>query len=183
MKLEELLDIEALMNHIDAGYVSVRHHSKGDLRIYNYTHKCQYDWVWTRTTITCRGLIVNTANEVVARPWQKFFTVEQYKDMRNDVHHLFGVKYKEMYEGPGQVTEKMDGCMGILYWVDGRPAIATRGSFTSHQAELATEIFRKKYEQKWCEHVGPDRNRTYIFECILPEYRIVVDYHGAWMYP
>lgn len=178
IKFHDILDTNKVADQIADGYISVRHHTKGDLRIYNYTHKCQYDWKWTPETIACRGLIVDTGNNVVARPWPKFFTVSQYQDLRNNVHHLYGVKYKEMYEGPGHVTEKMDGCMGILYWVGGEPAIATRGSFTSHQAELATQIFRERYSQAWLANVGFDINRTYIFECILPEYRIVVDYHG-----
>lgn len=176
--LGNLVNTDDLQKMIRDGYISVRHHPKIDLRIYNYTNKTQFDWLWNRTTITCRGLIVDTSNNVIARPWPKFFTIDQYQQLRNSVHNLYGVRYKHMYDGPCEVTEKMDGCMGILYWENGRPAIATRGSFVSHQAELATKIFREKYEDRWREQVGTDRHRTYIFECILPEYRIVVDYQG-----
>ena len=185
VKLHEIIDVDKLSQQVRDGMISCRMHPNGDLRIYNYTRKCQYDWNWTPETITCRGLIVDSGNDVVARPWRKFFSADQYKGMRNGIHHLYGARYKDLYKGDFSVTEKMDGCMGILYWVDGEPAISTRGSFTSPQAELATEIFRERYADTWRDLVDFNGDNmhivhpyTFIFECILPQYRIVVDYEG-----
>lgn len=65
--------------------------------------------------------------------------------------------------------------LGIMYpGLDGLPAIATRGSFTSDQAMRATAILRGKYKDVLNKWVIP--YYTYLFEIILPENRIVVDY-------
>ena len=77
---------------------------------------------------------------------------------------------------PFEVYEKMDGSLGILYWVDSKPAIATRGSFTSEQAIVATELLHTKYADE-IKHLDP--TKTYLFEIIYPENRIVIDYGDA----
>ena len=41
-------------------------------------------------------------------------------------------------------TEKIDGSLGILYWVGDEAKIATRGSFTSRQAEKVDRDTVKK---------------------------------------
>ncbi len=105
----------------------------------------------------CRGLIVDREWNVVARPFPKFFSVEQ----------LNGVVPNE----PFDVFEKMDGSLGILYFVDGRPMIASRGSFCSEQANRATLMLQEKYGSAVF-----DEAFTYLFEIIYPENRIVVDY-------
>jgi RNA ligase len=78
--------------------------------------------------------------------------------------------------------EKMDGSLGILYPVVERPSagevkvhyrVATRGSFHSEQAEWATEFFWKAQEEL---DFWPQPDKTYLFEIIYPENRIVVDY-------
>ena len=71
---------------------------------------------------------------------------------------------------PFEVYEKLDGSLGILYWLGDEPYIATRGSFESPQAQIATELLRA-YDLS-----GLDRRRTYLFEIIYPENRIVVNY-------
>jgi RNA ligase len=67
----------------------------------------------------------------------------------------------------------MDGSLGILYWIGDKPFIATRGSFESDQAIYATNILHNRYK-----YVIPnlDKSKTYLFEIIYPENRIVVDY-------
>jgi RNA ligase len=67
----------------------------------------------------------------------------------------------------------MDGSLGILYFLDGMPQIATRGSFTSDQAAKANEILRRTYGEL-LEGIHPEY--TYLFEIIYPDNRIVVDY-------
>jgi RNA ligase len=69
---------------------------------------------------------------------------------------------------------KMDGSLGIMYDGDDfHRSIATRGSFHSEQAEWATEYIRE-FE---CDvRFYPSHAKTYLFEIIYPENRIVVDY-------
>lgn len=152
-----MLDVEAILREVDAGYINIQEHPECDLKILNYSQRTQSDWRWNRETMQCRGLIVDSSWGVVERPFPKFFSIEQ----------LDGVVPAEPFE----VYEKIDGSLGILYHVEGHPGIATRGSFTSEQAQRATEIYRKRYSG-----VEIDPSLTYLFEIVYPENRIVVDY-------
>lgn len=151
------LDVAAIKQEIADGYINVQPHPGCDLRILNYSQKAQFDWRWNDATMQCRGLIVDPNWNVVARPFQKFFSVEQ----------LGGKVPLEPFEA----YEKMDGSLGILYFIDGVPFIASRGSFTSDQARRATRMLRERYSD-----AKLDESFTYLFEIIYPENRIVVDY-------
>ncbi len=62
--------------------------------------------------------------------------------------------------------------LGVLYKHEGVPYLATRGSFTSPQAEIGTQMLREHLKG-----ADPfDDVLTYLFEIIYPENRIVVDY-------
>ncbi len=154
------MEIKQLQELINDGYICSQRHSEADYYIYNYTPKAQYERVWNEWTLMARGLVLDTNYEVVARPFRKFFNMEE---------HLPEEIPSENFE----VYEKLDGSLGILYWLDGQPFIATRGSFNSEQALKATQMLYGKYT-----HTFPllDRSKTYLFEIIYPENRIVVDY-------
>lgn len=155
------IDLAKLQPFVDEGYISVRPHPTEDLLIYNYTPKTQLENKWTEETMMCRGLIVKTDGTVVARPFKKFMNIEQHEG--------------EIPLEPFTVTEKVDGSLGILFFVGERPSIATRGSFTSEQAIKGNEILRR-YEGFTFE---PEY--TYLFEIIYPGNRIVVDYGSQEM--
>lgn len=151
------LDIDLIEKEIEAGYINEQLHPCAPLRILNYSQRAQFDWRWNPATMQCRGLIVDSEWNIVSRPFPKFFSVEQ----------LNGVLPAEPFEA----YEKMDGSLGILYHVYGKPQIASRGSFISEQSQRATLMLRTKYaDAKF------DPNFTYLFEIIYPENRIVVDY-------
>ena len=154
------IDLATLQPFVDQGYLSMREHPTAALRIYNYTQRAQFDRAWTPETLRCRGLIVRPDGQIVARPFSKFFNLEEHIG-------LFGPLPIEPFE----VYEKLDGSLGILYWLDGAPALATRGSFISEQAATGTRILRERY-------AGAPflRDHTYLFEIIYPSNRIVVDY-------
>lgn len=178
VKIQDILDVAKLTKHIEDGYISSRPHPIVDgLVILNYTHKCQYDWLWDNVTIQTRGLIVDKHGDVVARPFPKFFTVDQITQLRNSVHNLYGVKFKDIFKQSFKAYDKLDGSLGILYVENNGHAwsyaVATRGSFESDQAKKATEIFHNQYHgvtDFQCDKF------TYLFEIIYPENRIVVDY-------
>lgn len=147
---------------IKDGYISRQKHPGLELFIYNYTAATQYQRVWNGWTLACRGLIMDAEYEVVARPFSKFFNLEECESA--------GITIPQE---PFQVFEKLDGSLGILYWENDVPAIATRGSFASDQALYATKTLLPKYD-KFIR--GLDKNFTYLFEIIYPENRIVLDY-------
>lgn len=154
------MNIQALKQLIAGDYINVQKHPTADLYIYNYSPKAQYDRLWNEWTLACRGLIMNNLYEIIARPFQKFFNLEESENL---------ILPDEAFE----VYEKMDGSLGILYWVDSEPFIATRGSFTSEQAKFATELLYTKYADA-IKYLDP--TKTYLFEIIYPENRIVIDY-------
>lgn len=149
-----------LQELIEGGYIKKRLHPNGKLEIYNYTAKTQYENLWEIATIECRGLIKDLEGNVIARPFKKFFNFDPLK------HDIANKEY--------DVYTKFDGSLGILYFYEDVPYIATRGSFDSPQALHATKLLHTKYA-----HAIPvlDRSLTYLFEIIYPENRIVVDYN------
>jgi RNA ligase len=106
----------------------------------------------------CRGLVTDDKGNIIARPFRKFFNMEE---KRHTPTHDFNV------------YEKMDGSLGIFFYYNGEPVFATRGSFTSDQAIKGKEILNK-YNWKYGTYEG----YTYLFEIIYPENRIVVNYNG-----
>ncbi len=151
------IDILAFRKYEEQGFITGRTHPTHDLIIWNYTSKCQYERIWDDITIQARGLITKSDGIIVARAFPKFFNYEEHK----------GVLPLE----PFKVTEKMDGSLAILYFIDNKPYIATRGSFASEQAERANRILQERYSNFSFQ---PDY--TYLFEIIYKENRIVVDY-------
>lgn len=157
---EMKLDLVAVNKLIEEGYVAVQKHPDAELYLYNYTHKCQFDKVWNEYTMVCRGLITDKEGNILYRPFEKFFNLEEHLGQK-----------KELPNCPFKVHEKLDGSLGILYKINGQWAVATRGSFKSEQAIHATEVLRTKYP-----NVEFLDGFTYLFEIIYPENRIVVDY-------
>jgi len=149
-------DRERLDALADEGWLRTQRHPDADLWIYNYTEKTQYENHWTPETIACRGLILDADGEVVARPFAKFFN--------------YGTPQAAVLPAePFTVTEKIDGSLGILYYLDGEARIATRGSFTSEQAIEGTRMLAEHD----FEHTP---GQTPLFEIVYPANRIVVDY-------
>lgn len=154
------MNIEHLQQMLSEGYVRRQKHPKADLWIYNYSATAQYERIWNETTIQCRGLILNEQFEIIARPFPKFFNLGETDNQ---------IIPDESFE----VYEKMDGSLGILYFLEGKPYIATRGSFNSEQSKVATALLYEKYAHCISKL---DASKTYLFEIVYPENRIVVDY-------
>ena len=158
----EKQDILQIEQFIADGFISKRKHDDFELWILNYTNKCQFDGNWNKYTLQCRGLIIDKDWNIVSRPFKKFFN---YGELSK-----YGVRLpNESF----QVTEKMDGSLGISYFANDIPYIATRGSFHSPQADKANELLKGKYNKSLNKL---RRDRTYLFEIVYPENRIVVDY-------
>ncbi len=154
--------IKELDKRVEKGLISKN--TKDGLAIYCYTPKCVYDKSWDRYTKMARGLIVSLkTGEIVARPFPKFFNLNEAEETKLENLPL---------EEP-EITEKLDGSLGIFYKERGEYFITTKGAFTSEQAEWATAYFRKKFGS-----IKLPENLTLLFEIIYPENRIVIDYKG-----
>lgn len=147
--------LEKLNSYFEAGLVYKQIHPTLPLIIWNYSEKVQYENLWDEITLQTRGLVTDNKGNVIARPFKKFFNMEEGKHSPT--------KDFEVYE-------KMDGSLGILFNYNNQWILATRGSFTSDQAIKGKEIL-EKYAYQWLRI-----DCTYLFEIIYPENRIVVDY-------
>lgn len=153
--------LENVESFVNQGYISKRKHPTHDLYILNYTPKTQYEGFWNELTMQCRGLIIDSNYNIKSRCFNKFFNLEE---VRNEV-------YSRLEAGLGfSLNEKIDGSLGILYWINNEPFIATRGSFESKQSLVANKILKKYNTDKLKPEV------TYLFEIVYPENKICVDY-------
>jgi len=159
--------------NVEAGFVrEQRHPQYPHLAIYNYTPAAVYENVWNDVTRQCRGLIVDRSaggfGKVIARPLPKFWSAEQLEG-RPDLGVIPATE-------PFRIFDKADGSLGIVYYKpDGDYAMATRGSFTSDQAELGTQLL---YEHPICDELRRHEYEglTLLFEIVGPSNRIVLEY-------
>lgn len=169
--------LDDLNKSIADGRVTERQHPTLPLYIYNYSPEVQYTNYWDDVTLNCRGLILDEAGNIVARPWKKFFNLGQ-------------VNLPIQMTDPVEVMDKADGSLGIVYPVHdpyftdnvNEFAVATRGSFASEQAIHATAVLQDRYSHIFpaLSQNDPRRevllNYTFLFEIIYPSNRIVLDY-------
>ena len=73
------MDLKKLNDLISENYVMYQKHKNAELYIYNYTNACQYAGNWNEITTMCRGLILDNQGNIVARPFNKFFNIEEHK--------------------------------------------------------------------------------------------------------
>jgi len=147
---------DILDRYVAEGWLISQVHPTLPLTIYNYSQATQYEAHWDKVTLSARGLVFDDAGRLVARPFKKFFNIEENKHIATESFEVY---------------EKMDGSLGIMFYYEGEWIFASRGSFTSEQALKFKEIFMNKYKTS---HLTV--TNTYLFEIIYPTNRIVVDY-------
>lgn len=151
----------------ELGRIKVTKHPDCDLFIYNYTNKAQFANEWTNAERVCRGLITDLFGRVVARGMPKFFNEGDPRVGEIDL------------DEPLWLIEKFDGSLGVCYLdSNGMPKIATRGSFTSEQADRANAMLYTYVYDDLRETITrfAQQNKTMLVEIIYPENKIVVDY-------
>jgi RNA ligase len=159
--LTDVLDVSLLEQLLRERYVKAQTHPDLPLTIYNYAARAQFDRCWNDVTRSCRGLVVDDEGHVVARPFMKFFNLDEHERT-------------SLPAGVVHVSDKLDGSLGILYPTSEGFGVATRGSFVSEQAVHATRVWKDRYASAFI----PNPAWTYLFEIIYPGNKIVVDYQG-----
>lgn len=135
-------------------------HTENGLSILNYTRDCQFSKDWNYVTLQSRGLVIDQDFKVVARPFPKFFNVEEIgeKNLPNDEPLVF---------------EKLDGSCGIGFCYNGVQYLNTRGSWNSDQAVIGLKLLQENgliFLEGW----------TYMFEIIAESIdKKVVNYGGV----
>lgn len=194
--------LNKLYREVDAGNVTVSY--SGDLAIFKYTQDCHIKDRWNDVNRLARGIIFRMDGTIVARPFEKFFNLNERSETHPD-----RLPWNEGVE----VYEKIDGSCGIGYrketWDCGigthnRWFLATPGSMESEQAIEGTEILHERIlpkesftsiakrcmpEDDGLGDIFPTSQPRYqldylpidctpVFEIIYPGNRVVVDYQG-----
>jgi RNA ligase len=168
------LEIKILNKYFDDGLLIKQKHPTKPLIIWNYSQKCQYDRCWNETLLQCRGLVTNSKGKIIARPFKKFFNVHEHEEC----DFLPPIPKDNSF----QAFEKLDGSLINLFNYKDEWIVASRGSFESDQAKWAKEILDKKgliaHDDATKSSMWNNLNKkyTYIFELIVPQNRIVVNY-------
>jgi RNA ligase len=156
-----LENLDLVKEMVDQNYIYCQHHPEAPLLLWSYSKSAQMDKVWNPATCACRGIITTEDYQIVARPFGKFWNIEEITDKTQIPDEDF------------EIFEKLDGSLGILYWIGDEPWITTKGSFTSEQGAHATKILRSRYSEAVAKL---DRSKTYLFEIIWPEDHHCVQY-------
>jgi RNA ligase len=158
MKLSDYINVEKLHSHIENGLVTARRHDKLPLTIYCYSKKVTYGNIWDDVTRKTRGLIVDDNDNIIARPYEKFFSVDQPGGYSLRELEALDLAYDSV------VTEKINGHLGIFWKYGTHWGIATKGSFHSPHAEWAT---------KWLENLIESHGKLVFPEGYTPVFEIV----------
>jgi len=127
-----MLCLEEILEEVKAGRVrEFKHLDFQDLSGFNYTDSCQFSREWNDNNILCRGIIFDKERSI-ARPFSKFFNIEEVKDDLSNKPIKF-------------IQNKEDGSLIITYTYNDKVRFATRGSFHSDQAKIAERIWSERY--------------------------------------
>ncbi|MDB5289662.1 MAG: ligase [Phycisphaerales bacterium] len=130
----------------------------GDLELYGYSSFCQFEQQWDLFSLIARGLVLDvSAKRVVATPFPKFFNFNEG-----------GVA---LPREPFEVSEKLDGSLGILFQHGGKWRVSTRGQLGSEQGQWATTHLHQNVATG-----NLNTGSTYLVEIVYPENRIVIPY-------
>lgn len=153
---KQINPLTTLEKYFQEGWLIKQTHPTLPLTIWNYSQSTQYGGKWDEITLMCRGLVTDDDGNIVARPFKKFFNLEEGKHTPTSEFEVY---------------EKMDGSLGIFFYYQEQPVFASRGSFTSDQA-IKGRTLLDKYNWQGGTYPG----YTYLFEILYPENRTVVNY-------
>jgi len=142
-----VVDINIINEYVEKGLIEKNQHPTLPMAIYNYSRKVQYEGLWDTLTKNCRGLVLDNDGKVLAKPFGKFFNMEEHSS-------------DEIPNESFDVFEKMDGSLIIVFWYEGQWIVSSKGSFISEQAIKAKELLKKYNTDIMFRHL------TYCFEII-----------------
>lgn len=154
---------------ISSGFINKSKHPEFPVYVLNYTRKAQFEQNWCLEVMLCRGLVIDENNRFVNSVLPKFF---DYSQLCSHKSHLWASTIlRKIGTESFECYDKLDGSFIAVSFFNGDMVVNSRGSFISEHALKAKIILNAKYSKfKW------NKNYTYIFELIAPEFRIVLDY-------
>ena len=135
----------------------VREYTAGNLSLFKYDRSCMLGRQWSKMAQKARGIILdNITGEIVCRPFDKFFNIDEVEATQRQV-----IKDKFVKFG-FEATNKIDGSCICLFNYQDEWRTTTLGSFTSEQAAYALKILYEKYPK----FVDLNPAYTYVFELV-----------------
>lgn len=172
-----VIDKKILDEYVRLGKLKVNNHPTLPLFIYKYTPETEFKKDWDNITKMCRGLVIDDVGNIIARPFEKFFNIED-------------VGMENIPKLPYRIFEKLDGSLIEVFRYKGEVIIATMGSFQSDQVNSVKALWfndcigtlnednnRKIWRElhnNLSEHIK--EGFTYLFEFVSPFNQIVVKY-------
>lgn len=156
MSKEPIFNSTIAAELLDKKLVRRQTHPELPLTIWNYTQQAQFEKAWDEYPILLqlRGLVTDNEFNIVARPFKKFFNIEENRHIPTNGYDVYA---------------KMDGSLGIIFNYAGKWHCATRGSFTSDQAIKGSELMQPYL-------MDFDDTCTYLCEIIYKNNQVVIRY-------
>lgn len=147
--------------------------SKDGLHIVKYKD-LGVDWSNEDTRIA-RGIILNDLGEVVARPFDKFFNMNEL--VGRPEYTLEEQRLSMIDAGPIEVTDKRDGSLVIMFNHNGELKIASSGSLDGEYIS----IFKRAMSALWTKETYEfaeelSKKYTLLFEYTAPDNQVVIEY-------
>ena len=155
------MDLKILDEYAEKGLL--RKIEDEDLVQYNYSERTNNEGLWDEITMFNRGNIYEKkTGNLIAKAMPKFMNLGQ----------LTEEKQRELVKQPKfNLTEKMDGCLGILYKYKGEIRCNSRGGFDNYVTDKIKELLPKYVMlNHMLEH------NTLNVEVISPQTKIICDY-------
>lgn len=154
MSIKEVYDWYAKEGYLTA-------YPRGGLTVYNYTARTVYEGNWNYHTLTARGLVLDREGRVVARPWSKFFNLNERPE----------TQLAALPTETPELADKFDGSLVIVFRnpETGTWQACTRGSWDNAQCGWANAWLERRRDRL-------DSAFTYLFELVAPWNRIVILY-------
>ena len=157
------VDLKILEEYVEKGLL--RKAEDEDLVQYNYTDYCNNNDCWDDVTLFNRGNIYEkSTGKLIAKAMPKFFNYSQLSE-EEQKHFSKSMSFS--------TTEKMDGCLGILYKYKGKIRCNSRGGFDNYVTDSIKRIL-PKYELEALSDIL-DTN-TLNVEVVSPETHIICNY-------
>ena len=154
-------DIHKITDLINDRKLMCQVHPTLPLKIYKYTVDTQFSKEWNEITLAARGLVLDADGNAYTNPFPKFFNLEELTESQLPI------------DIPYQVFDKVDGSCIEIFRYKGQVIVNTLGSFESDQAKIAEQLLYSQYANS-VEKIQD--GFTYIFELVVPENRIVLNY-------
>ncbi len=155
-----------LVHQLRANRMITERQLPGNISSFHFKPQVFFDKLWTRQTMTARGLFVNTlTNEIVIRAYDKFFNINERRDTELPA-------LQEKLAFPAKAWTKENGYLGLVGYdaVSGELVFASKSTTEGEFAEWFKELFIRIFGQ----HVDAikdylrQHNVCLVFEVILP---------------